>query len=248
MTGEEREAPGEGANGQQLGGDTQLEGEGEIEAERKGNDDGEGELQTEGDDGEMKGDKGETEQQEFRAENQGEAESDEKGTGGEEGSDGDDGEDEEDEEEDDEEEDGEEEEDEENEQPLSLEWPETRQKQAIYLFLLPIAFPLWLTVPDVRRLVSWPSCIPGFVSPGGRLWSLSALPHKRRERTGQPAWQGSTAERVSGGIFSSGGAHAARGAYRWAWGAPDGAYFHHYKQCEPVPLDSSLSILILIWE
>uniref|UniRef100_A0A8C0K7A0 Sodium/potassium/calcium exchanger 1 n=1 Tax=Canis lupus dingo TaxID=286419 RepID=A0A8C0K7A0_CANLU len=41
-----------------------------------------------------------------------------------------------------------------NEEPLSLEWPETRQKQAIYLFLLPIVFPLWLTVPDVRRLES----------------------------------------------------------------------------------------------
>ncbi|XP_058283182.1 sodium/potassium/calcium exchanger 1 [Hylobates moloch] len=38
-----------------------------------------------------------------------------------------------------------------NEEPLSLDWPETRQKQAIYLFLLPIVFPLWLTVPDVRR-------------------------------------------------------------------------------------------------
>uniref|UniRef100_A0A671E7J3 Sodium/potassium/calcium exchanger 1 n=1 Tax=Rhinolophus ferrumequinum TaxID=59479 RepID=A0A671E7J3_RHIFE len=148
MTGEELEAPGEGANGQQLGGETQLEGEGEIEAERKGNDDSEGELQAE--DGEMKGDEGETEQQEFSAENPGEAESDEKGTDGEEGSDGGDGEDEDD----DEEEDDEEEEEEENEEPLSLEWPGTRQKQAIYLFLLPIAFPLWLTVPDVRRLES----------------------------------------------------------------------------------------------
>uniref|UniRef100_A0A452U7U5 Sodium/potassium/calcium exchanger 1 n=1 Tax=Ursus maritimus TaxID=29073 RepID=A0A452U7U5_URSMA len=48
----------------------------------------------------------------------------------------------------------EEEEEEGNEEPLSLEWPETRQKQAIYLFLLPIVFPLWLTVPDVRRLES----------------------------------------------------------------------------------------------
>ena len=34
----------------------------------------------------------------------------------------------------------------------------TRRKQAIYLFLLPIVFPLWLTVPDVRRLVGLPSC------------------------------------------------------------------------------------------
>ncbi len=46
-----------------------------------------------------------------------------------------------------------EEEEEENE-PLSLEWPETRRKQVTYLFLLPIVFPLWLTLPDVRNLVS----------------------------------------------------------------------------------------------
>ncbi|KAL0167994.1 hypothetical protein M9458_036216, partial [Cirrhinus mrigala] len=39
----------------------------------------------------------------------------------------------------------------ENEEPLSLEWPDTRRKQATYLFLLPIVFPLWLTVPDVRN-------------------------------------------------------------------------------------------------
>ncbi|XP_065415264.1 sodium/potassium/calcium exchanger 1 [Chrysemys picta bellii] len=40
---------------------------------------------------------------------------------------------------------------EENDEPLSLEWPETRRKQALYLFLLPVVFPLWLTVPDVRN-------------------------------------------------------------------------------------------------
>uniref|UniRef100_A0A3P8TV39 Sodium/potassium/calcium exchanger 1 n=1 Tax=Amphiprion percula TaxID=161767 RepID=A0A3P8TV39_AMPPE len=50
-------------------------------------------------------------------------------------------------EDDDEEDEGEEKEDE----PLSLEWPDTRRKQATYLFLLPIVFPLWLTVPDVRN-------------------------------------------------------------------------------------------------
>ncbi|XP_050823437.1 sodium/potassium/calcium exchanger 1 isoform X3 [Gopherus flavomarginatus] len=44
-----------------------------------------------------------------------------------------------------------EEEEEENDEPLSLKWPETRRKQAIYLFLLPVVFPLWLTVPDVRN-------------------------------------------------------------------------------------------------
>lgn len=48
----------------------------------------------------------------------------------------------------------EEEEKEEENEPLSLEWPETRRKQATYLFLLPIVFPLWLTLPDVRNPVS----------------------------------------------------------------------------------------------
>ncbi|NWZ78765.1 NCKX1 protein, partial [Poecile atricapillus] len=39
----------------------------------------------------------------------------------------------------------------ENNEPLSLEWPESRTKQAIYLFLFPIVFPLWSTLPDVRN-------------------------------------------------------------------------------------------------
>uniref|UniRef100_A0A8C5D171 Sodium/potassium/calcium exchanger 1 n=1 Tax=Gadus morhua TaxID=8049 RepID=A0A8C5D171_GADMO len=43
---------------------------------------------------------------------------------------------------------------EEMEEPLSLEWPDTRRKQATYLILLPIVFPLWLTVPDVRNPAS----------------------------------------------------------------------------------------------
>ncbi|XP_068266242.1 sodium/potassium/calcium exchanger 1 [Nyctibius grandis] len=43
------------------------------------------------------------------------------------------------------------EDDDENDEPLSLEWPETRKKQAIYLFLFPIIFPLWSTMPDVRN-------------------------------------------------------------------------------------------------
>ncbi|XP_051238573.1 sodium/potassium/calcium exchanger 1-like [Dicentrarchus labrax] len=42
-------------------------------------------------------------------------------------------------------------EEERKDKPLSLEWPDTRRKQATYLFLLPIIFPLWLTVPDVRN-------------------------------------------------------------------------------------------------
>lgn len=37
--------------------------------------------------------------------------------------------------------------------PLSLKWPDTRCKQAVFLFLLPITFPLWLTLPDVRNEV-----------------------------------------------------------------------------------------------
>ncbi|XP_035273790.1 sodium/potassium/calcium exchanger 1-like isoform X1 [Anguilla anguilla] len=48
----------------------------------------------------------------------------------------------------------EEEEEGENEEPLSLEWPDSRRKQATYLFLLPIVFPLWLTIPDVRNPAS----------------------------------------------------------------------------------------------
>uniref|UniRef100_A0A3Q3QDR4 Sodium/potassium/calcium exchanger 1 n=1 Tax=Monopterus albus TaxID=43700 RepID=A0A3Q3QDR4_MONAL len=46
------------------------------------------------------------------------------------------------------------EEKEEENEPLSLAWPVTRRKQATYLFLLPIVFPLWLTLPDVRSLAS----------------------------------------------------------------------------------------------
>ncbi|XP_072320754.1 sodium/potassium/calcium exchanger 1-like [Eucyclogobius newberryi] len=38
--------------------------------------------------------------------------------------------------------------------PLSLDWPQTWSKQVSYLFLLPIVFPLWLTVPDVRNAAS----------------------------------------------------------------------------------------------
>ncbi|XP_069544528.1 sodium/potassium/calcium exchanger 1 isoform X2 [Brachyistius frenatus] len=51
----------------------------------------------------------------------------------------------------DEDDEDEEEEEEEKEEPLSLQWPDKRRKQATYLFLLPIVFPLWLTVPDVRN-------------------------------------------------------------------------------------------------
>lgn len=52
-----------------------------------------------------------------------------------------------------EDEDDDEDEQEKEDEPLSLEWPETWRKQATYLLLLPIIFPLWLTVPDVRNQV-----------------------------------------------------------------------------------------------
>lgn len=57
---------------------------------------------------------------------------------------------------------GEEEEDE--GEPLSLEWPDTKRKQVTYLFLLPIVFPLWLTLPDVRRPVGNAAGSPSRVS------------------------------------------------------------------------------------
>ncbi|XP_077575446.1 sodium/potassium/calcium exchanger 2-like [Stigmatopora nigra] len=47
---------------------------------------------------------------------------------------------------------GEEEDDE--DQPLSLAWPDTTRKRLTYLVIFPIVFPLWLTLPDVRRETS----------------------------------------------------------------------------------------------
>ncbi|XP_026574167.1 sodium/potassium/calcium exchanger 2 [Pseudonaja textilis] len=46
---------------------------------------------------------------------------------------------------------GAEEEDEDDGQPLSLAWPDTPRKQLTYLVILPIVFPLWVTLPDVRN-------------------------------------------------------------------------------------------------
>lgn len=43
--------------------------------------------------------------------------------------------------------------------PLSLKWPYTPSQQAAFLFLLPITFPLWLTLPDVRNPVRNLACI-----------------------------------------------------------------------------------------
>ncbi|XP_064294639.1 sodium/potassium/calcium exchanger 2 isoform X2 [Phalacrocorax carbo] len=36
-------------------------------------------------------------------------------------------------------------------QPLSLDWPDTPRKQLTYLLVLPIVFPLWASLPDVRK-------------------------------------------------------------------------------------------------
>ncbi|NXV49966.1 NCKX2 protein, partial [Uria aalge] len=36
-------------------------------------------------------------------------------------------------------------------QPLSLAWPDTPRKQLTYLLVLPIVFPLWASLPDVRK-------------------------------------------------------------------------------------------------
>ncbi|XP_062985292.1 sodium/potassium/calcium exchanger 2 [Elgaria multicarinata webbii] len=49
---------------------------------------------------------------------------------------------------------GADEEEEEDEQPLSLAWPDTPRKQLTYLAILPIVFPLWVTLPDVRNPAS----------------------------------------------------------------------------------------------
>ncbi|KAL7856293.1 hypothetical protein AOLI_G00198970 [Acnodon oligacanthus] len=43
---------------------------------------------------------------------------------------------------------------EDEDQPLSLAWPNTHRKQVTYLIIFPIVFPLWLTLPDVRRQTS----------------------------------------------------------------------------------------------
>ncbi|GAB0204410.1 sodium/potassium/calcium exchanger 2 [Grus japonensis] len=42
---------------------------------------------------------------------------------------------------------------EDEDQPLSLAWPDTPRKQLTYLLVLPIVFPLWASLPDVRKPV-----------------------------------------------------------------------------------------------
>ncbi|XP_053321861.1 sodium/potassium/calcium exchanger 2 isoform X2 [Spea bombifrons] len=39
----------------------------------------------------------------------------------------------------------------EEDHPLTLSWPTNRRKRAVYLAVLPIIFPLWITLPDVRN-------------------------------------------------------------------------------------------------
>ncbi|XP_054439182.1 sodium/potassium/calcium exchanger 2 isoform X2 [Pteronotus mesoamericanus] len=41
--------------------------------------------------------------------------------------------------------------DDEEDQPLSLAWPSNPRKQVTFLIVLPIVFPLWVTLPDVRK-------------------------------------------------------------------------------------------------
>ncbi|XP_051829912.1 sodium/potassium/calcium exchanger 1 [Antechinus flavipes] len=145
----------EGEEGEEKGEEGEEEGEekGEEEGEEKGEEEGEEEGEEKGEEeGEEEGEKGVEEGEEKgeeegeEGEEKGEEKSEEKGEeeSEEEGEDGSEDEDEDAEED-------EEEEEEENEEPLTLEWPETKSKQAIYLFIFPIIFPLWLTIPDVRR-------------------------------------------------------------------------------------------------
>jgi hypothetical protein len=42
---------------------------------------------------------------------------------------------------------------EEEEKPLDMAWPEKLQQQIVYVCLAPILFPLWITLPDVRKEV-----------------------------------------------------------------------------------------------
>ncbi|XP_038626418.1 sodium/potassium/calcium exchanger 2 isoform X3 [Tachyglossus aculeatus] len=43
---------------------------------------------------------------------------------------------------------------EDEDQPLSLAWPTTTRKQITFLIVFPIVFPLWITLPDVRKTSS----------------------------------------------------------------------------------------------
>lgn len=43
---------------------------------------------------------------------------------------------------------------EDKDEPLDVSWPNSWRKRITYIALAPIIFPLWLTLPDVRRPVS----------------------------------------------------------------------------------------------
>lgn len=139
----------------------ETKGEGSEDKEENGKEDQEEKKEEEEEKEEATEAPAEEEQKEEEVEKQDEAQEEAKaeeegGEGGEDGDDDDseDSSDDSSDDDDDDDEEEEEEEEEENEEPLSLEWPDTRRKQATYLFLLPIVFPLWLTVPDVRNPAS----------------------------------------------------------------------------------------------
>lgn len=46
---------------------------------------------------------------------------------------------------------------EEEEEPLDLSWPSGWRSRISYILLAPLIFPLWITLPDVRRQVGIPS-------------------------------------------------------------------------------------------
>ncbi|XP_063053910.1 sodium/potassium/calcium exchanger 2 [Engraulis encrasicolus] len=141
--------------------DDEEEEEGEEGEEKEEKEEKEEETAEKGDEKEKE--EGTTEKAEEQKE-EGAAAAEEGGEGSEDSESDSDDSDEDSDDDDDEEEDGEEqgkggegeleEEEEEEEEPLSLAWPETRRKQVTYLLLLPIVFPLWLTVPDIRNPAS----------------------------------------------------------------------------------------------
>ncbi|XP_069782741.1 sodium/potassium/calcium exchanger 2-like isoform X2 [Narcine bancroftii] len=57
---------------------------------------------------------------------------------------------------------------EDEDQPLSLAWPDTTHKRIIYLIILPIILPLWITLPDVRKKSSQKYFVISFL--GSIMW------------------------------------------------------------------------------
>ena len=48
---------------------------------------------------------------------------------------------------------------EEEEEPLDMSWPDTWKKRLTYVLVALIVIPLWITLPDVRKPVSWLSLL-----------------------------------------------------------------------------------------